>query len=76
LGEFIIVEQRAGRIGHDELVRFFAVAHGESIVLVVLHEPDDLELQLLSVGRLDDEDIPKFEQAILGGACVMVMAVG
>jgi hypothetical protein len=67
LREFIVVEQRAGRVGHDELIGFLAVAHGEGVVFIVFDEAHDLELQFLSVRRFDDENVAKFEQAVICG---------
>ena len=66
--EFVVVEQRAGCVGHDELIGFLAVADRESVVFIVFHQADDLELQLLSVGRFDDENVAKFEQAVVAGS--------
>jgi hypothetical protein len=65
LGEFIVIEQRSNRVGHDELIGFLAVAYREGVVFIVLHEADDLELQLLTIGRFDHEDVAEFEQAVI-----------
>jgi hypothetical protein len=70
LREFVVVEQRAGRVGHDELIGFLAVADREGVVFIVLHQADDLELQLLPVGRFDNENVAKFEQAVVARSFV------
>ncbi len=76
LGQLVVVEQRSDRVGHDELVGLFAIAHGERVVLVVFDESDDLEFQLFAVGRLDDENVPKFEDPVLGcRGVLMALAV-
>jgi len=76
LGEFIVVKQRSDGVGHDELVGFFAVANGERVALVVLHESDDLELELFPIGRFDNEDVAEFEQAVVGCGFITNMVVG
>lgn len=77
LGQFVVVEQRSDRVGHHEFVGLFAVAHGECVVFVVFDESNDLEFQLLAVGGLDDENVPKFENAVVGCSVVlMAVAVG
>lgn len=63
LRERIVREQFSVDIGHDELVRRFAVCDRECILLVVFDDTDDLEFIFLSVGRLDDQDVLQFDLA-------------
>ena len=76
MGKLVVVEQRPDGVGHDELIGFFAVTHRKRVVLIVLDEPDDLELQLLSVGRFDNEDIAQLEQAVVTCRFVVNVIVG
>ncbi len=63
LGEFVVVEQRAGVVGYDELVGLLAVADRVSVLFVVLDQPDDFELQRLAVVGFDDENIAQLERS-------------
>jgi hypothetical protein len=63
LSQFCVLEQRAVRIGDDELVAVLAVANGEGVPVVVLDEPDDIEFDRAPVGRLDGEGITELQRA-------------
>lgn len=52
-----VLEQRPLLVGDDELVRILVVANRECVAFVVLDQADDLELQLGSVDRFDDDDV-------------------
>ena len=67
--ELVVGEQRPLHVGDDELVGLLAVTHGVRDVLIVLDEPDDFELDLLAVVRLDDEDVAQLERAGYGVVC-------
>ncbi len=75
LRELVIVEQRPLVIGNDEFICLLTVADGEGIVFVVLDETDDLEFQLFSIGRFDNEDIAKFEQTVVLGSIAVARAI-
>lgn len=61
MGERVIIQKLAVMIGHDEFVRLFAVRDREGVALVVFDQPDDFEFILLTIGRLDNEDVAKFD---------------
>ncbi len=75
--ELVVIEERPFRVGYDELVRLFAIADGEGIIFIIFDQADDLEFQLLAVGRLDDEDVAQFEEAVVFRSVfdLIVMAV-
>jgi hypothetical protein len=62
LGELVVVEQRAGVVGHDELIGLLAIAHRVGVLLVILDQTDDLELQRLAVIGFDDEDVAQLQR--------------
>jgi len=65
LSQLIVIEQRAFGVGHDELVGLFAVAHRKRIIFVVFDEAYDFKLKLRAFARFDDEQIAKFEGALI-----------
>lgn len=63
MGQLVVVEQRSGVVGYDELIGLFAVAHGVGVLFVVLDQTHDFELQRLTVVGLDDEDVAQFQRS-------------
>ena len=57
LSEFVVVDQLAILVGHDEFVGCLAIRDGERIVLVVFHDADDLEFVFFAVDGFDDENV-------------------
>lgn len=75
MGEIVVVEQRPGVVGDDELVGLLAVANRVGILFVVFDQADDFELQRLAVVGFDNEDIAQFQRAAVALAGTVASAV-
>ena len=73
--ERFVREQIADRIGDDELVFAFAIANCIRRFVLVLDQPDDLELDLAAVRRLDDEGLAQLERVALARRAGLTVSV-
>lgn len=74
LRQLFVVEQVPLRVGHDELVGGVAVADRVAAPLVVFYQPDDLELERLTVVGLENDDVFEFERRVAArGSCGAVV---
>jgi hypothetical protein len=70
LRELVVIEERSGVVGDDELVSLLAVTHRVGVLLVVLNQADDLKLQRLTVVGFDDQNVAQLQRSAFAFAFI------